>query len=177
MPRQNGKGGASPPIPVSILPQKADDTSDSTMMQTFVRATLTVLLIATSVVSVLVDWNDSHVFHPDWHPHARFHDIVLLLFLVGLSLLAIWLLWRKGAEPSIAVVVAMGILLCFWGSFFAAAAIPGSSPVAHVGEEPARLLGIPLHTNMVIATVTCIATLICGALWWRHRPESAEASR
>ena len=40
---------------------------------------LSVLVVITTLVSIVADWNTSHVFNPDWSPHAKFHDIMLLI--------------------------------------------------------------------------------------------------
>ncbi len=34
--------------------------------------------IITAVAPFLADWNDSHLFSPQWSPHARFHGAVSL---------------------------------------------------------------------------------------------------
>lgn len=134
-------------------------------MKSLSKALLSLLLIGTSAVSIGVDWNDSHVFHPDWHQHARFHDIVLLAFLCGMSLVSLWLLWRRSQEEFIAIVVSVSVVVCFWGSFFIAAAVPGSSPAAHVDESPPSLAGVPLYTNMIIATFAIVFSMIACAMY------------
>ncbi len=42
------------------------------------------------------DLNRSHVFNPDWPPHARFHSVAGWGSVAGSQLLALWLLWRPG---------------------------------------------------------------------------------
>ena len=66
---------------------------------------LSVLVVVSTLVSVVVDWNASHVFNPDWHPHGRFHDVMLLSLLVGLVPILLWLLWRDSSEPEVAIKV------------------------------------------------------------------------
>ena len=132
---------------------------------------LTRLLVATALVSDVVDWNESHLFNPDWPPHAIFHDVVLLGFLTAeggesqaLALKArerftfmggvgVWLVWRRALEPNLGLFIAMLIPCAFWAMFFIAAAFPGSSPAAHTNEPPpATLSSIPIYPNMAIAT-------------------------
>ena len=79
---------------------------------------LSVLVVVSTLVSVVVDWNSSHVFNPDWHPHGRFHDVMLLTLLIGLVPLLLWLLWRSSSEPEVAIKVTTAILVIFWGSFY-----------------------------------------------------------
>lgn len=47
---------------------------------------LTVVLVSGALVSLVVDWSESHVFNLEWTSHARFHDVVLLCLLTGMSL-------------------------------------------------------------------------------------------
>ena len=121
---------------------------------------LSVLVVVTTLVSVVVDWNASHVFNPDWHPHGRFHDVMLLTLLVAFIPLLLWLLWRRSKEPEVAVKVTTTILVTFWGSFYINLLIPGTSPAANVEELPPSLLGIPLYPNMVVAAIIIVLSLI-----------------
>jgi hypothetical protein len=82
------------------------------------RILLSVVLVSTAVVSVAVDWNTTHIFNPEWHPHAKFHDVVMLWLLSGMSIMALWLLWRRSTEPDIAYLVAMLVPVVFWSPFF-----------------------------------------------------------
>ena len=45
--------------------------------------------IITAVVPFLADWNDSHLFSPQWSPHARFHGAVSLGMTTILSSVAL----------------------------------------------------------------------------------------
>lgn len=121
---------------------------------------LSVLVVVSTLVSVVVDWNSSHVFNPDWHPHGRFHDVMLLTLLVGLVPLLLWLLWRSSSEPEVAVKVTTAILVLFWGSFYVNLLIPGTSPAANLEESPPSLLSLPLYPNMVVAAIIIILSLI-----------------
>ena len=126
---------------------------------------LSVLVVATTLVSIIADWNSSHVFNPDWSPHAKFHDIMLLTLLVGLLPLLLWLLWRKSAEPEVAVKVTTSILIVFWGSFYLNYFIPGTSPQAFPDVAPPSLWGIPLYPNMVVAAIIIILSLVAYGLY------------
>lgn len=127
---------------------------------------LSVLVVVSTLVSVIVDWNSSHVFNPDWHPHGRFHDVMLLTLLVGLVPLLLWLLWRRSPEPEVAVKVTTAILVIFWGSFYVNLLVPGTSPAAFTGELPPSLFGVPLYPNMVIAAIIIILALVS---YWLDR--------
>ena len=133
---------------------------------------LSVLVVISTLVSVVVDWNSSHVFNPDWHPHGRFHDVMLLTLLVGLVPLLLWLLWRSSPEPEVAITVTTAILVIFWGSFYVNLLIPGTTPAANLEETPPSLLGLPLYPNMVIAAIIIILALI--GYWLYHSSKTRE---
>ena len=129
------------------------------------RVLLSVLVTISTLVSIAADWNSSHVFNPDWPPHARFHDIMLLTLLVGLLPLLLWLLWRKSPEPEVGVKVTTSILLIFWGSFYLNYLIPGTSPRAFPDVPPPSLWGIPLYPNMIVAAIIIVLSLVAYGLY------------
>jgi hypothetical protein len=51
------------------------------------RRILTSVAALTAVGGFLADWNHSHLFNPNWPPHAKFHDALSILLgsLVGAS--------------------------------------------------------------------------------------------
>ncbi|MBD1997585.1 hypothetical protein H6F88_32385 [Oculatella sp. FACHB-28] len=139
------------------------------------RILLSVVLVSTAVVSVAVDWNATHVFNPEWHPHAKFHDVVMLWLLSGMSIMALWLLWRRSTEPNIAYTVAMLVPVVFWSPFFfVTLVIPGTSLQADLEEALPIVAGIPIYANVVVATVSVVLALIGYGL---YRASRAEASR
>ena len=83
--------------------------------------------ILTAVVPFLADWNDSHLFSPQWSPHARFHGAVSLGMTTILSSVALWLLWRRSPDQDASVTVAAAIPMAYWGPFFLAPFVPGTA--------------------------------------------------
>lgn len=137
------------------------------------RILLSVVLVSTAVVSVAVDWNTTHIFNPEWHPHAKFHDVVMLWLLSGMSLMALWLLWRRSTEPDIAYTVAMLVPVVFWSPFFfTTLVIPGTSLQADLKEAPPMVGSIPIYPNVAVATVSVILALIGYALYRASRSEA-----
>lgn len=130
------------------------------------RILLSVVLVSTAVVSVAVDWNTTHIFNPEWHPHAKFHDVVMLWLLSGMSIMALWLLWRRSTEPDIAYTVAMLVPVVFWSPFFfTTLVISGTSLQADLNEPPPIVAGIPIYPNVAVATVSVILALIGYCLY------------
>ena len=85
---------------------------------TLARVILTLVLTTGTIASFVLDWGANHLLNPAWHGHAKFHGALLLFFLAGVSATGVWLLWRKTAEPEVAVTVAAAISASFWTPFF-----------------------------------------------------------
>jgi hypothetical protein len=58
------------------------------------RIMLSVILIIVSFGSAAIDFNTTHIFNPTWSPHARYHDVMLLILLIGVACISLWLVWR-----------------------------------------------------------------------------------
>lgn len=133
---------------------------------------LTFLLIATAGVSIAVDANESHLFNPNWPPHAVFHDVALLAYLTLLCVAGLWLVWRGGPEPGKDRAIAALICGGFWATFFVAGFFPGSSPAAHTHDPPPiEALGTMGYPNMLIAAVS-VPLSVLG--WWLARPRRSD---
>src|SRR6266480_6300322 len=115
--------------------------------------------IITAVAPFLADWNDSHLFSPQWSPHARFHGVVSLGMTSLLSSVALWLLWRRSPDQDAAVTVAAMIPIAYWGPFFPATLVPGTA-IEDSGHRLVRIAGVP--TNLLGAG----ATVITAGLGW-----------
>jgi len=85
-------------------------------MNRMARLALTLATLFYGFVPVLVDVSSTHLLHPAWSPHARFHMIWLLSVGVSTACLALWLLWVR--QDGILAGV-LGFL--FTGGFFVAA--------------------------------------------------------
>ena len=131
------------------------------------RIVLTTVLVDTGLVSTIVDWNSSHLFNPTWPPHARFHDVAMLNLLNGVCILALWLMWRRSAEPEVGVRVAALIPIIFWGAFFyTTILIPGTSLKATADEFVPSLAGFPLYPNVIVASINVVLSALG---YWLYR--------
>ena len=129
------------------------------------KAILTFVLVAGAAIATAVDWNATHLFNPAWHPHARFHDALFLLFLDAASLVMLWLLWRRSPEPRVGVAAATLFALAAWTPFFyIETLIPGTSLIATDQMPILRLGGLSLPPNLVVAIVLVLLALAGYAL-------------
>ena len=56
--------------------------------------------VGTIIGTGYADLNRTHVFNPQWPPHARFHGAAGWGTDARSQLLALWPLWRPGQQPS-----------------------------------------------------------------------------
>jgi len=129
------------------------------------KSILSFVLVVGAAVATAVDWNTTHLFNPSWHPHARFHDALFLLFLDGMSLVALWLLWRQSKEPGLGVKVAALFSLAAWTPFFyIEALIPGTSLLAADNVPVLKVGGMTFAPNLIVAAVLVLLTVIAYGL-------------
>lgn len=90
------------------------------------RKILNVVAGATAVGGFAVDWNRTHLFNPNWPPHARFHDAQTIA--MGALLGAGGLFALNSTGPHHDRNAGLGALLpsFFWASMGAAFAFPGA---------------------------------------------------
>ena len=76
--------------------------------------TFSVILFA--IVVPFLDINNTHVFNPDWTPHARIHEVWQLITNSSIGILCLWLVWFK-KELKISLILSLfitgGFLLAF----------------------------------------------------------------
>jgi hypothetical protein len=91
-------------------------------------------------------WNDSHIFSPQWSPHARFHGVVSMVMtstLATAALWQLWQLWRPGRDARDgASTFATLIPLAYWGPFLVARFVPGAG-VEDPWHKVPRVVGVP----------------------------------
>jgi Family of unknown function (DUF6640) len=134
---------------------------------------LSFVLVVGAVVATAVDWNATHLFNPAWHPHARFHDAMFLLFLDATSLIVLWLLWRPSKEPDVGLKVAALFAAAAWTPFFyIEALIPGTSLLASDDVPVLKVAGMAFAPNLIIAAVLFLLTVIG---YWLARDVSSDA--
>src|SRR5437870_2615640 len=125
------------------------------------RVLLTIVLVASTAASFILDWSPNHLLNPLWHPHARFHGALLLFLLAGVSATAIWLLWRESREPEVAVRAAALLSLSFWTPlFYITSVLPRSTSWAGAAAADPRLRGALVTPNLWVAAVFVAVNLV-----------------
>ena len=135
-------------------------------MNLLAKILLSIAAIQFGFIPAFVDFTETHVFHPDWPPHARFHLVWLLtsgvVFASGV-LVAIW----YGAKRNWQLIKHVSLIGCIvLGSFFVAVgarAYYGGSLTD--SKTPIEIFG--LDGNVVSFTVAALLQLIGTIIVWR----------
>lgn len=110
------------------------------------QAIMTVATLVYGLGPLIIDLTATHVFHPEWTPHARMHMVWLLGINTLIAFLSLYFLWLY---KSIAFGVNLaGILgLCVYGSFMLSAF---TSPLygGSMGDEAGVPLVMGLDANI-----------------------------
>jgi hypothetical protein len=98
----------------------------------------------------VADWNRTHLFNPDWPPHAKFHDALSIALGALLGACGLYFLCRKGKDSQ--TDVALGALLpfLFWtaqGASFAFSEAEGLE--AEFPEKVPRVKGVWINERFV----------------------------
>lgn len=130
---------------------------------------IAIAAIASIVVPVAVDWNDSHLFNPDWSPHARLHDAMSFLMSMGLGGAALLLLFTRQRRAPGDVALAAFLAVWSWAALLLAGFIPGAG-YNNAAEDisPPVVAGVTILPNAALSVVL-VAMGIAG--WWLLRRE------
>lgn len=129
----------------------------------------------TATGGFLADWNKTHLFNPNWPPHAKFHDamsITLGSFLGGAGL---YFLLRKGRHPHQDTQMGAVLPAFFWASQGISFAFPGAKGLeAEFPELIPRIKGVWL--NEKFAAVAMLSLTGIGYVL-EHKRQSEESNR
>ena len=121
-----------------------------------------VLVLMNSLVFFLIvpilEISPSHVFNPDWPAHARLHEVWQLFTNAALSLMAMWLAWKKQAlliAALISVAVGGGFVFAFLTqtAYGGSMAHPDGSELVVLGVNPAFGVVALITAGLVSAIV------------------------
>jgi hypothetical protein len=84
------------------------------------KLTLTAATLAYGLGPFITDMNQTHLTHPAWTGHARFHLLWASLSQLAVSTLALWLVWGPARSPARNCTLAAVIGLCMTSGFFGA---------------------------------------------------------
>lgn len=90
------------------------------------RGLFTLNALVAGVGGFLADWNATHLFNPNWPPHARYHDGQTMAAGVVLGAASLFFAWRRAGDPPTNLLAATLFGGALWATQFAAIFFPGS---------------------------------------------------
>jgi hypothetical protein len=119
------------------------------------RSLLTSVAALTAAGGFLADWNRTHLFNPEWPPHARFHNAQT----IALGSCGLYFLCRRGKDPR--SDLALGVLLpsLFWVAQGASFTFPRAEGVeAKFPELVPRVKGVWVNERFLSALMLALIT-------------------
>lgn len=126
------------------------------------RITVTIGVLVFGALLPALEIGPTHVFNPDWPPHARLHEVWQLSTNSALAILCLWLAWRRRV-----VWLPCLIGLCVMGGVLVAHALEAryGGALLYAGGPTASLLGANLAQVVpVIAVALFLAALVLDVL-------------
>jgi hypothetical protein len=107
------------------------------------RALISLTSLVTAVGPYKADWNETHVFNPDWPPHAKFHNGQTMSLGLALGTTSLWQLWRRPTPAGLDAGAVLASL--YWVTQISALAYPGSRAVDPPGADrfPQAKIAVP----------------------------------
>lgn len=134
-------------------------------MITVARILLTLAAIQWGLIPLMVDLTETHVFKPDWPPHARLHAVWLLATGATLAIYAVALLWTSGTDKAHRLRHASVIGCIVLTGFFIAALTTDIYGGAFTElAEPDTVFGI--NTNIFAFSAAAVLQLIGTYVIW-----------
>ncbi len=124
---------------------------------------ITIATLVYGFIPPLVDLTSTHVFHPDWMPHARLHAVWQLGTNSGLALLALYQMWVKSDNELLRIRFAGLIGLCVYGGFFVGALTHPLFGGALADEQGGVPTVMGLYGNVI--AFTPMLMLVISGLW------------
>jgi hypothetical protein len=139
-------------------------------MITIARILLTLAAIQWGLIPLMVDLTETHVFKPDWPPHARLHAVWLLSTGAVLAVYAVGLLWTSGTDKPHRLRHASVIGAIVLAGFFIAALTTDMYGGAFTElAEPDTVFGI--NTNIFAFSAAAILQAIGAYIIWTKLPK------
>lgn len=76
------------------------------------------LLTAVNLFQVIgtyaADWNKTHIYNPNWPPHAKFHNAQTMAMAAVLAFTSLYFVWRKRGDASTNMLAAAILSTVYW---------------------------------------------------------------
>lgn len=102
---------------------------------------ITFSVILYAIVVPFLDINETHVWNPNWTPHARIHEVWQLITNSSIGIVCLWLVWYK-KEVQLSTLLSLIVMGGFLLAFFLKDGYGGS--MKYIDGSEKTILGINL---------------------------------
>lgn len=139
--------------------------TNKSLAKTALKIFVSAITVFYGFVPALADLNETHLFNPLWSEHARFHTAWFLAFAAGVSVTALFLIWRR---EEVFVPIVLGLM--FAGGFWVATLFRGAYGGALVDSNghTHTIAGIESNTFLFsVVSILLIAALVAAMRIYR----------
>jgi hypothetical protein len=111
--------------------------------------------------SYVFDWNDTHIYNPEWTPHAKFHNAQSMSMGVFMGVPALCALWGRGTWDTRALNAVAVSASGYWITQLSAALYPGTA-LFDYARKPKGAQGNAFRSDDDPAPPSGTAPKICG---------------
>lgn len=105
---------------------------------------MSLVALWSAIGSYFFDWNATHIYNPNWPPHAKFHNAQTMLLGTALGLLSLILLWIIRGDDKRRIYSAGVLASLYWITQAGAILFPGTAladpEFVHPGDLPVQLI-------------------------------------
>lgn len=136
------------------------------------RLLFTLAAIGMPVGAHLADLSPSHIYNPNWPPHALFHNGQTLGMSILLGLMTLVFAWRRSSDRTTNVLAASAFAALYWVSQAGAIFYPGTAFFDIEFDKPSNYI-FGLSGQAIFQFV--FLTVIAVAAWLALRPGARTA--
>lgn len=128
---------------------------------------LTLGVLTFGVGVPLLEINATHVFNPDWTPHARIHEVWQLFTNSWLALLCLWFVWAR-SEIILPAIIGLAVTGGFLIAYFIRGSYGGSMKYLDGTEK----LVFGINIGLFGFTIVALTFAGCLVIEWRNKKTS-----
>jgi hypothetical protein len=113
---------------------------------------LSLFAIFAGVGAYAADWNETHIYNPNWPPHAKFHNAQTMLMGTFLGLSSLFFLWRRQGTPRDNLDAGATLAALYYVTQSGSILFPGTAAIdpEFVDKYPQpKVAGIPLTISLL----------------------------
>jgi tryptophan-rich sensory protein len=110
---------------------------------------ISLISVFTIVSPFTAEFNETHIYNPNWSPHAKFHDAQTMLLGALLGGIALFFLWRRERDRSFQFKLAVLFAGLYWFAQMWCIFFPGTGFVdPEFANRMPKLFGFPLNQSI-----------------------------